>query len=157
MCQSDTVHLYSVVLCWLNMSQSRSVSAYDSLIHEDVKTLARLLRHKSLVKPPLLPITKWLSLRWRHNDHDGVSNHPPHHCLLNCLFRCRSTKTSKLCVTGLCAGKSPGTGEFPAQMASNAFSIWWRHHDCRTQLTRLLRQHQAAGHPRMCFNATCEK
>ena len=29
-------------------------------------------------------------------------------------------KTSKLRVTGLCAGKSPGTGEFPAQMVSNA-------------------------------------
>ena len=32
----------------------------------------------------------------------------------------RSKKTSKLRVTGLCAGNSPGTGEFPAQMASNA-------------------------------------
>ena len=40
-------------------------------------------------------------------------------------------KASKLCVTGLCAGNSPGTGEFPAQMASNAenISIRWRHHD----------------------------
>ena len=37
---------------------------------------------------------------------------------------------SKLRVTGLCVGNSPGTGEFPAQMASNAenVSIWWRHH-----------------------------
>ena len=69
-------------------------------------------------------------LRWRHNGHDGVSNHQPHHCLLNRLFGCRSKKTSKLRVTGLCAGNSPGTGEFPAQMASNAenVSIWWRHH-----------------------------
>ena len=42
----------------------------------------------------------------------------------------RSKKTPKLLVTGLCAGNSPGTGEFPAQMASNAEndSIWWRHH-----------------------------
>ena len=33
-------------------------------------------------------------------------------------------------VTGFCAGNSPVTGEFPAQMASNAenVSIWWRHH-----------------------------
>ena len=40
------------------------------------------------------------------------------------------TVTSKLCVTGLCARNSPGTGEFPAQMASDAenVSIWWRHH-----------------------------
>ena len=34
-------------------------------------------------------------------------------------------------VTGLCAGNSPGTGDFPAQMASNAenVSIWWRNHE----------------------------
>ena len=29
-------------------------------------------------------------------------------------------KESKLCVNGLCAGNSPVTSEFPAQMASNA-------------------------------------
>ena len=69
-------------------------------------------------------------LRWRHNWRDGVSNHQPHDCLLNRLFRRRSMKTSKLRVTGLCVGNSPGTGEFPAQMASYAenVSIWWRHH-----------------------------
>ena len=40
-------------------------------------------------------------------------------------------KPSKFCVTGLCAGNSPGTDEFPEQMASNAenVSIWWRHRD----------------------------
>ena len=67
---------------------------------------------------------------WRHNRHNGVSNHQPHDCLLNRLFRRRSKKTSKLSVTGLCAGNSPGTGEFPARRASNAenVSIWWRHH-----------------------------
>ena len=72
----------------------------------------------------------WI-LQWRHNGHNGVSNHQPHDCLLNRLFRRRSKKTSKLCVTGLCAGNSPVTGEFPAQMASNAenISIWWRHHE----------------------------
>ena len=62
---------------------------------------------------------------------DSVSNHQPHECLLNRLFTRRSKKTSKLRVTGLCAGNSPGTGEFPAQMASNAenVSIWWRYHE----------------------------
>ena len=70
------------------------------------------------------------SLQWRHNGHDGVSNHQPHHYLLNCLFWPRSKKTSKLRVTSLCAGNSPVTSEFPAQMASNAenVSIWWHHH-----------------------------
>ena len=72
----------------------------------------------------------YMSLRWRHDGRDSVSNHQPHDCLLNRLFRCRSKKTSKLRVTGLCVGNSPGTGEFSAQMASNAenVSIWWRHH-----------------------------
>ena len=71
-------------------------------------------------------------LHWRHNDQDGVSNHQPHQCLLNRLLVRRSKKTSKLRVTGLCAGNSPETGGFPVQMASNAenVSIWWRHHDC---------------------------
>ena len=72
------------------------------------------------------------SLRSRHNGRYSVSNHQPHDCLLNRLFRRRSKKTSKLRVTGLCAGNSPGTGEFPAHWASNAknVSIWWRHHAC---------------------------
>ena len=34
------------------------------------------------------------------------------------IFRRRSKKTSKLRVTGLCAGNSPVTSEFPAQRAS---------------------------------------
>ena len=69
-----------------------------------------------------------IPLQWRHNERNGVSNHQPHDCLLNRLFRHRWKKTSKLRVTGFCVGNSPVTGEFPAQMASNAekVSIWWR-------------------------------
>ena len=53
------------------------------------------------------------TLRWRHNDHDGGSNHQPHGCLLNRLFRLKSKKTSKLRVTGLCVGNSPGPVNSP--------------------------------------------
>ena len=71
-----------------------------------------------------------ISLQWRHNGRNGVSNFQHHDCLLNRLFKRRSKKTSKLRITGLWAGNSPVTGEFPAQRASNAenVSIWWRHH-----------------------------
>ena len=74
--------------------------------------------------------SRWYSLLWRHNGRDSVSNHQPHDCLFNPLIRRRSKKTSKLRGTVLCVGNSPGTGAFPAQMASNAenVSIWWRHH-----------------------------
>ena len=82
------------------------------------------------VYSPMYQIKQCVSLQWRHDGRDGVSNHQPHDCLLNRLFRRRSKKTSKLCVTGLCAGNPPLTGEFPAWIASNAenVSIWRRHH-----------------------------
>ena len=56
----------------------------------------------------------------------SAMHHQLHDCLLNRLFRRRSNKTSKLRVIGLCAGNSPVTSEFPAQMASNeeSFFIW---------------------------------
>ena len=59
----------------------------------------------------------------------------PHDCLLSRLFGHRSKKISKHSVNGHCVGKLPGTGEFPAQMASNAenVSIWWRHHESSLQ------------------------
>ena len=75
--------------------------------------------------PVMNMFTKWKTdmqrlcdaLRWRHNEHDGVSNHQPYD--LERLFRCSSKKTSKLRVTGLCEGNSTVAGEFPAQRASN--------------------------------------
>ena len=72
-----------------------------------------------------------MALQWRHNGHDGVSNHQPHDCLLNRFVRRRSKNTSKLRVTDLCEGNSLVTSEFPAQRASNAENVsnWWRHHD----------------------------
>ena len=112
------------------------------LLFDSLWLICRWLRLRAVL---ILPLQWWYQnmllkglwidkilcpLQWRHNEHDSVSNHPPHDCLLNRLSRRRSKKTSKLCATGLCAGNSPGTGEFPAQMASYAenVSIWWRHH-----------------------------
>ena len=66
-----------------------------------------------------IPTYRKTSLQWRHHGRDGVSDHQPHDCLLNRLFRRRSKKTSKLRVTGLCEGNSPVICEFPAQRASN--------------------------------------
>ena len=69
-------------------------------------------------RPPMM------TLPWRHSGRDDVSNHQPHDCLLNHSLRRRSKKTSKLCVTGLCAGNSPMTGEVPAQMTRNAENVF---------------------------------
>ena len=52
-----------------------------------------------------------MPLRWCQNERNGISNHQPHDCLVNRLFRHRSKKTSKLWVSSLCEGKSPVTGD----------------------------------------------
>ena len=86
-----------------------------------------LARHIEYITPDGYNCNHWtgypsFTLRWRHNGRDSVSNHLPHDCLLNRLLRRRSKKTPKLCITGLCAGNLPGTGN-----AENV-SISWRHH-----------------------------
>ena len=73
-----------------------------------------------IIQEPLRGIEIWGALLWRLNGLDGFSNHRRIVCLLNCLLRRRSKKTSKLRLSGLCEGNSPVTGEFPAQRASDA-------------------------------------
>ena len=70
------------------------------------------------------------TLQWRHDEHDGDSNHRLLDCLLNRLIRRLSKKTSQFRVIGLCEGNPPVIGEFSSQRTSNAenVSIWWRHH-----------------------------
>ena len=66
------------------------------------------------------------ALQRRHNGRDDISNHQPHNCLLNRLFRHRLKKTSKLRVTGLCAGNSPDTDR-SRLISRPPFSVEMRH------------------------------
>ena len=77
----------------------------------------RRIGDMSLSEPMLTRFTD-ASLLWRHNEHDSVSNHQPRDGLLDRLFRRRSKKTSKLRVTGLCVGNSPGPVNSPHKSAS---------------------------------------
>ena len=36
-------------------------------------------------------------LQWRHNEHDGVSNHQPHDCLLNRSFKAQIKENKVPC------------------------------------------------------------
>ena len=54
-----------------------------------------------------------MTLQWCHNGQDSASNHQHYDCLFNRLFRRRSKRTSKLRVTGLCVGNSPGPVNSP--------------------------------------------
>ena len=50
-----------------------------------------------------------IALQWQH-ERDGVANHRCPNYSFKHLFRRRSEKISKLCVTGLCEGNQPVTG-----------------------------------------------
>ena len=68
---------------------------------------------------------RWFN--WNHKNGRFLSVKMLHLCSISTvyLFRCRSKKTSKLCLRGLCE-ENP-----PSQRGSNAenVSIWWRHRD----------------------------
>ena len=64
------------------------------------------LVHNPCGEPSVINLLPVLSLHWRHNERDGVSNHWCLDCLLNCLFGIRSRGTPKLRVTRLCEGNS---------------------------------------------------
>ena len=94
----------------LSLWRHRNVTRYFHAIHH--------IRNNTFKQ--FVNCNKSLTLKWRHNERDGVSSHQPHDWLLNCLFRRRSTKTSTIRFTGLCAGNSTVTGEFSAQLVSDA-------------------------------------
>ena len=94
-----------------------------------------------------------ITLQWRHNGHDGVSNHQPHDCLLNRLFGRRSKRTLKLRVTGFCKGNFtvdrwiPGT---KCQWRGKCFPLMpssWHSLMCATfYQQRLAKPALASGH-----------
>ena len=64
--------------------------------------------------------------QWCHNERGSLSNHQPVYSNIYSGADQRKHQS----ITGLGAGNSPVTGEFPAQRASKAENvpIWWRHH-----------------------------
>ena len=61
-------------------------------------------------------ITDTVIVRWRLKS-------PALRLFTQPFIQCQYKETSKLLVTGLCAGNSPVTGEFPTQRASNAENV----------------------------------
>ena len=93
----------NVLKCNFHYTESREVSW----------VLPVTLLHRSYPHWWEVSIDSCNTLRWRQNGRDSVSNHQPRDCLFNRLFRRRSKKTSKLRVTGLCVGNSPGPVNSP--------------------------------------------
>ena len=68
-----------------------------------------------------------MSLRWRHNGRDCVSNHQPHNCLLNRYSGADQSKhqssASLAFVWGIHRGPVNSPHKWPVTR-----KIWWRHH-----------------------------
>ena len=119
-----TSKITGVSVVYLTVGVSVVCSGADQRKHHSSVWLAfvRGIHRSPLNSPHKGPVTRkcfhlmtvsWSSvnlLRWRDNGRDGVSNHQPHNCLLNRLFRRRSKETSKL------------------RLANGNVSIWWRYH-----------------------------
>ena len=125
-CSIPYEHQGPLLLTWFNFNPSMDKKSHAQWSVEwNYLSIPKLQRCNRLCT---LCYCALLSLHWRHNDQDGVSNHQPHRCLLNRLFRRRENIKAPrhwpLC------GEFTGTGEFPTQRASYAenVSIWWRHH-----------------------------
>ena len=136
---SHRIHYDVIAGC--NVLQSYFISSDHALVSQPYAQVYQIIRNFD-TKDSWTGIVNDIFLT--HHCDVIMGTISPHHCLLNRLFRRRSKKTSKLRVTGLCAGSSPGTGEFPAQMASNVVnvSIWWRHHDLNVSEPSPPFQHQ---------------
>ena len=70
-----------IELCW------RIISMYFNVL-----SMLKIPNLHELCVPPPFPSVYIHTLQWRHNELDDVSNHQPYDCLLNRLFRRRSTK-----------------------------------------------------------------
>ena len=88
-CQLTYVHLYGTPI---------SITVSMASVERMAVVREASLRRQSADRDDIM------ILQWRHNEFAGVSNHQPHYCLLNGLFRRKSKKTSKLSVTGLVRG-----------------------------------------------------
>ena len=116
----------------------RAVLSFDVVIFSMNKLFSN-----SRVFGDVRPHGAHVTVQWRHNERDSVSNHRRLDYLFNRLFMGRSKKISKFRVTGLCERNPPVTGGFPSQGVSNAenVSIWLSHDShCNESAAMFFRQ-----------------
>ena len=119
-CNKDDLYIFTILkmLTILTHRQNKKIHSGYIMCHVAVIINCNKFKWSEILIDRIL-LLLISSLQWRHNERNGVSNHQPHDCLLYCLLRRRSKKTSKLRVTGRYEGNSLVTGVFPAQRASN--------------------------------------
>ena len=94
------IHIFSFEKIHLKMSYAKA-----NQWHYMVVMVTQIAGEKTVCSPVCSPMSSFLyvckgsdvkTLQWRHNGCNSFSDHQPHDCLLNHLFRRRSKKISKL-------------------------------------------------------------
>ena len=103
---TDMIDSYNFAISWLSLTVLTQMRVLN-LFHWMAGAIQNKLERQQRARCYLLHINhdpgydirqrswavSWFliqTLQWRHNGRDGVSNHQPHECLLNRLFRRRS-------------------------------------------------------------------
>ena len=108
--------MFSTHCLHVGMFYIRSISRDSIHIISNENTFSQYLAWKNSKwygKTNITPYHFVLTIQWRHNESDCISNQQPHGCLFNGLFRRISTKTWKFRGTGLCSGNLAGTVNSP--------------------------------------------
>ena len=131
----QTMTFFPELLKWHHMEtdiSSKQITFFPELLRRrDKETVANKRWYSSLsygrnllqLSSSIFLPWKPLPLRWRHNECVGVSNHQPHDCLLNRLFKAQIKENIKAPRHWPLCGNSPVTGEFPTLRASNAENV----------------------------------
>ena len=96
------------------LSQLMGCQCFFMIFLQEISSIKHSWPNRSISWPSF-------TLLWRHNEHDSVSNHHPHDCLLNYLFRRRSKKTSKPRVTAFVRGIHRSPHKWPVTLKMFAF------------------------------------
>ena len=129
-----------VLFCFLIVSPFPVLCAADTLCSVHGNCVNKVRQHHARSWSCLHITVTSLWARWRLKSSASWLFTQP---FIQALIK---ENTKLRCVTGFCAGNSPVTGEFPAQMASNVenVSIWWRHHEMPFAHPELTTQHGSA-------------
>ena len=111
---------------WLQSGGQRDYHSISVIILHTAQQLSQL--RKSI--PYFTHKSPWWTLQWRHNEHNGVSNHQPHDVYLSVYWGADQRKHQSSVSLAFVRGIHRWTVNSPHKGASNAenVSIWWHHH-----------------------------
>ena len=95
--------MFSLICAWINdwVNNGKAGDLRRHRVHHDVTVMGNYvfpcagIRGTKMTKVNFLQ-NSHVTWQWHHNERDGVSNHHPHTCLLNRLFKAQNKENIKV-------------------------------------------------------------